>query len=158
MTKRVLITKTSTKRVTAAAIAEAKARNGWSNADAGDALDCSEGTVRLRTDGEDVGNQMTVHELRRITQADGAAVADRIFADLGYRLSGASAVDGDAAGAALQLAASKATLIGQLIAAAADDQINRDEAKLLLPQLAALSEQLTGFMAHLRAVIEGKAK
>ena len=153
MTNRKLITKSSSKRVTADALGEAKRRNGWSNADLGDAMDCCEGSVRNRLDDEDPKNQMLVHELRRITQSDGPAVANCIFADLNFRLtataSQATALD------ALPLAAAKASLVGQLIEAAADNVIDRQEALSLLPQLVDLTNRLVGFKAHLRAIIDG---
>ena len=154
MTKPRLIAKSFTKRVTAAALVEAKARNGWSNADAGDALGCSEGTVRLRCDGDDVANQMTVHELLRVTQADGAAIANRIFGEVGHRLTEttAGASDGDALG----IAAAQAAIVGQLIEAMADQRIDAKEAAALLPQLVTLTERMVSFKAHLRAIIEGE--
>lgn len=152
MTKRLLITKSLTKRITAAAIAEAKARNGWSNADAGDALDCSEGTVRERLDADEAGKQMTVHELRRVTQADGAAIANRILADLGYRL--VPIAGGAAAPDAMALAVQQARCNADLLEAAPDG-IDLGEARRLLPQYVALADTITHFKAQLRAIIEG---
>lgn len=155
MTKRVLITKSSSKQAAADALAEAKRRNKWSNADLGDAMDCSEGSVRNRLDDEDVANQMLVHELRRITQVDGPTVANGIFADTNYRLTQI-----DACGApvnALACAAEHARTASDLIQALADGQIDIDEARHLLPQMVSLSNSLMGLKAHLRAIIDGTA-
>ncbi|NYT43130.1 hypothetical protein HZY97_20310 [Sphingomonas sp. R-74633] len=86
MTKCGLITHSRTKRVTAGALADAKTRNDWSNGDMGDAMGCGEGTVRHRLNADDPSHQMTVHELLRLTQADGPRVANAIFADIQHAL------------------------------------------------------------------------
>lgn len=81
-----LITQSHTKRVVAAAISSAKARNDWSNSDTADALGCCEATVRNRLDAESPNNQMTVHELLRSIQSDDAHIANEIFAEVGHKV------------------------------------------------------------------------
>ena len=81
-----LITQSHSKRVVAAAISAAKARNDWSNSDAADALGCSEATIRNRLDEDAPNNQMTVHELLRSIQSDEGRIANDILRDLGFRL------------------------------------------------------------------------
>lgn len=152
MTKQRLITKSSTKRITAAALTEAKARNGWSNADLGDGMDCSEGCARLRMDGDDPKNQMTVHELRRITQSDGPAVANLIFADLHYRLDGGVA---ELPTEILHVSASLARLAAAISSAAAGGPLNAVDARALLPDAVEVSRQIHGLKALLRALSEG---
>lgn len=83
---RALITQSHTKRTTAAAISAAKARNGWSNSDAADALGCCEGTIRNRLDTDAPNNQMTVHELLRSLQSDGRGIANDILAAVEYEV------------------------------------------------------------------------
>lgn len=80
-----LLSKTFVKRHVAAAIAEAQARNGWSNEDAGDALGCCGNTIINRKHGDDPGMQMTVFELLRSALAD-ERLANEIVALVGLQL------------------------------------------------------------------------
>lgn len=149
MTKPFLITQTHTKRETAAAIAEAKARNGWSNNDAGDALGCGEGTIRNRMEADDPKNQMTVHELLRSIQADGPHIANRILRSVDYRVVPTSC---DSAPDAIAVAGNAARCAAEIITAAADG-FDRDEAKRLLPLVVAQQAELAALETMLRGVI-----
>ena len=151
MTKTSLITKSSTKRVGASALLEVKARREWSNVDLGDAMDCSEGTVRLRIDGDDVAKQMTMHEARRITQADGPAVLNALLSDIGYCLSPIADLLPDVN--PMGVAATAARTASDLITLAVDG-IDPDEAAVLLPLAVTLTADLTDLKAHLRAIIK----
>lgn len=147
--KRRPITKSDAKRAAAAAIADAKERNRWSNADAGDVLGISEGTVRNRlgADEEPDKHQMTVYELARAIAGGEASLATRILRDLcGYHV----APDGGAdAPTALDAAAKAARCAAELIAAAADG-VDADEARSLLPRLVELQAELGGLEARFR--------
>lgn len=149
MTKSALITQTSTKLATAAALGEAKARRKWSNSDAADALGCGEGTIRNRLEGDDPKNQMTVHELRRSLAADGTHIANRILADDGYRVVSAGC---DSAPDALAIAAAQTRCATDLIEAAPDG-FDPGEAERLLPGIVAQIDRLSALEGHLRRVI-----
>lgn len=151
MTKSALITQSRTKQVTAAALQDAKSRNGWSNGDAGDALGCGEGTIRNRLDGDDAKNQMTVHELLRSIQADGPHIANMILAIVDHR---ADPVCCDNAPDAIAAAGAAARCAADLIAAAPDG-FSKAEARTLLPQIEAQIRQLKGLADHMREVIAG---
>lgn len=154
MTKCALITQSLTKRRTAAALLAAKARREWSNSDMGDALGCGEGTIRNRIDGDDAKNQMTVHELLRSIQADGAHIANDILAIVDHRATPrrcTSAPDAiAAAGAAARCAAE--------IIEAAPGGFDRSEAVKLLPSIEQEIEALTALADHLREVIAGATR
>lgn len=149
MTKCGLITQSSTKRVTALAIAEAKRRNGWSNGDAGDALGIAEGTIRNRLDGDDPKNQMTVFELLRSIQSDGPHIANTIFTIVGHR------VDATACGSAPDAlaAAGEAARCAAEIIQAAPNGFDRTEAQHLLPILEGQIAQQTALANFLRGII-----
>jgi len=149
MSKRDLITQTRTKRATAAAIADAKLRNGWSNGDAGDALGCGEGTVRNRLEADDAKNQMTVHELLRSIQADGPHIANAILAVVRCRVA---TVECENAPDALAVAGASARCAAELIAAAPGG-IDPDEARRLLPIVTAQRHELEQLEATLRATL-----
>lgn len=152
MTKSMLITQSSTKRATAAAIAEAKARNDWSNRDAGDALGCGEGTIRNRIDAEDAKNQMTVHELLRSIQADGPHIANRILEGVAYRVlpkSYAAAPD------ALAVAGGAARCAAEIIAASPGG-FDRNEAAKLIPIVVEQQENLAALEQLLRECLAGR--
>jgi hypothetical protein len=149
MTKTTLITQSNTKRLCAAAIADAKERHDWSNRDAGDALGCGEGTIRNRINTDDVGNQMTVHELRRSLAADGTHIANRILSGDGYLVM---PVDTAEPADAFAIAASGARCTAELIEAAQDGFVF-DEAISLLPKVVEQREGLARLEALLRRTI-----
>lgn len=149
MTKSGLITQTDTKRLCAAAIADAKARNDWSNSDAGDALGCGEGTIRNRLNTDDVGNQMTVHELRRSLRADGTHIANKILTEDGYRVVPTGS---EGAPDALTVAAMQTRCAADLIDAAPDG-IDFEEAKRLLPRVVEQQDSLASLEAMFRRII-----
>lgn len=149
MTKCTLITQSHTKRATAAALAEAKVRNDWSNSDAGDAIGCGEGTIRNRLDADDPKNQMTVHELRRSLQADGAHIANAILADVGYRVTPTGC---ESAPDALAVAGASARCAAEIITAAPGG-FDPDEAKRLLPIVTAQMSELASLESMLRKVL-----
>jgi hypothetical protein len=148
MTKCDLITQSHTKRVTASALANAKARNSWSNGDAGDALGIGEGTIRNRLDGDDPKHQMTVHELLRSINTD-TGIANEILAIVKYRVS---PTDCDNAPDAIAVAGSAARCAADIITAAPGG-FDEGEAKALLPGVSALATTLIALEAQLRAVI-----
>lgn len=152
MTKTRVITQAHTKRTTAAALADAKSRRDWSNADLGDALGVSEGTIRNRIDGDCPNHQMNVFELARSIQSDGVDIANRILGELvdhHVEPNGcASAID------AIAIAGLQAQCAADLITAGADG-FDREEAKTLLPKVVEQIGRLEGLEAHLRAVIAG---
>jgi len=150
MTKCDLITQSRTKRETAAAIAEAKARNEWSNGDAGDALGCGEGTIRNRLDADDAKHQMTVYELLRSIQSDGAHIANRIMRVVKHRLV---PTDCSSAPDALAVAGSAARCAAEIITAAPGG-FDRDEAKRLLPIVVAQQADLAALETLLRSEID----
>lgn len=153
MTKPHVITKSDTKRITAAALSEAKARNGWSNADAGDTLGISEGTVRNRlADDEPDKHHMTVYELTRAIAAGELALANKILGDLvGHHVApNAGVID---AATALDAAGAAASCAAELIAAAADGKIDADEARELLPRIVKLIATMTGLEARVRDIV-----
>ncbi len=143
-----LLTQSGTKRVTAAALAAAIARNEWSNADAGEALGCSEGTIRNRLDTGTADKQMPVHELRRSIVVDGPEMANAILADINHRVV---PVHCETAPDALAAAGAAARCAADIIAAAPDG-FDPDEAKLLLPAITRLQHELAGLEAHLRSI------
>lgn len=149
MTKCDLITQSHTKRVTASALANAKARNSWSNGDAGDALGIAEGTIRNRLDGDDPKHQMTVHELLRSITGDGTDIANEILAIVKHRVSPVAC---DNAPDAIAVAGSAAQCAADIITAAPDG-FDEGEAKALLPGVSALATTLIALEAQLRAVI-----
>lgn len=148
MTKCDLITQSHTKRVTASALANAKARNSWSNGDAGDALGIGEGTIRNRLDGDDPKHQMTVHELLRSIKTD-TGIANEIMAIVKHRVS---PTDCDNAPDAIAVAGSAARCAADIITAAPGG-FDEGEAKALLPGVSALATTLIALEARLRAVI-----
>lgn len=156
MTNHALPTKSAAKRATAAAIAETKARRGWSNADAGDVLGISEGTVRNRLDAETIQHQMQVDELARSIVLDGPDIANRILGPLaGVRVV---AIDcGDGAPCALAAAGASARGAADLIEAAPDG-ISREEAIRLLPGVVHLQTMFAGLEVRLRSTIEGRVR
>jgi len=149
MTKSLVITQSSTKRLCAAALADAKSRHDWSNQDAGDALGCGEGTIRNRLNTDDVGNQMTVHELRRSLGADGTHIANKILSGDGYLVVPVTAAD---APDAFALAASSSRCTAELIEAA-QDGFDFDEATSLLPKVVEQREGLASLEVLLRRTI-----
>lgn len=152
MTKRRLITQSDTKRVTAAALAEAKSRNRWSNADAGDALGCAEGTIRNRLDADCSKHQMTVHELVRSIDADGPGIANAILGPLvDHR---AVPIVCDTAPDAIEAAGRAARCAADLIAAGADG-IDADEARALIQPVVDLQATMAGLEVRLRAIVQG---
>lgn len=60
------LTKSAAKRAEAAAISEFKHRHAMSNADVGDVMGASDGTVRNRMDADDADKGLTVYELARL--------------------------------------------------------------------------------------------
>lgn len=152
MTKSRLITQSDTKRATASAIADAKVRNRWSNADAGDALGCAEGTIRNRIDADCCKHQMTVHELARSIDADGPHIANAILGPLvAHRVVPLIC---DTAPHALEAAGRAARCAADLIAAGADG-IDAHEARNLIPDVVALQATLAGLEVRLRAIAGG---
>lgn len=145
-----LITQSHTKKAAASALAEAKARHGWSNTDLGDALGCGEGTIRNRLDTDSPGNQMTVHELLRSIQSDGPAIANRILGEVGYRATPTQA----APDADVLLVASRAALCASELITAAPDGIDPKEAQHLLPLLVDHVAQLTALKETLRVIAQ----
>ena len=85
MAKTEFISQSIVKRRTAAALAAAKDRHGWSDYDAADALGVSRSTIQNRLCGDDPSKQMTIHELLRSFHDDGAAMANEILALAGHR-------------------------------------------------------------------------
>lgn len=145
-------TKSSAKRVTAAGLAEAKTRNAWSNADAGDVLGISEGTVRNRLcDDEPDKHHMTVFELARAIAHGEISLANYILGKLCHHhvvpLQGASAAS------AIDAAQSCARNAAQMLEAAADGVIDYDEAVALLPGVNQLQAKVGAFEARLRETI-----
>jgi hypothetical protein len=149
MTKFAIITQSHTKRATAAALAEAKARNRWSNSDAADALGCGEGTIRNRLDADDPKNQMTVHELRRSLQADGPHIANAILSDVGF---GVVSTECDSAPDALAVAGASARCAAEIISMAPGG-FDPDEARRLLPIVTAQKCELAALETMLRKVL-----
>ena len=151
MTDPRLITQSSTKRVTAAAIGDAKARRSWSNADAGDALGVAEGTIRNRLEADCPKHQMTVFELLRALQSDGVAIPNRIMADAGYEVVPtvcASATD------AIVTAGRQAHCASEIIAAAVDAVITREEWRRLMPVIVQAQADLAAMAAQGRAALD----
>lgn len=153
MTKTKLLSQIGTKQIVAEALRDTKKRNGWSNAETGDAMGCGEGTVRNRLDDEDASHQMTVHELRRLIAVDGSTALDSMIADLGYR----TIVTDDCQRHAdpMTLAAAKARAAADLIAALSDGNISREEAARLLPQFECLVGDIVHMKGQLRAILRG---
>ena len=150
MTKARPLTKSSTKRVTASALAEMKAANEWSNADAADVLGISEGTVRNRLADDTDDHQMTVYELARVIAAGQVPMATRILRDLvDHHVSPDCGAD---APSALEAAESCARHAAALIAAGIDG-IDPGEAGQLLPGLVKLQAELAGLEARFRELI-----
>lgn len=151
MTKCALLTHSHTKRITAAALTAAKARRDWSNGDLADAMGCGEGTIRNRLTDDEPSHQMTVHELRRVTQADGPMIANAIFADLEYQLvpdNPESAID------ALTVAHGAANCAAALIEASPGG-ISVAEWRTLMPILEAQDQRLSSLIQAGRAALAG---
>jgi hypothetical protein len=152
MRKAVILTQSSVKRTTAAAISAAKKRRAWSNGDAGDALGCSANTIANRLDADDPKHQMSVYELLRSVPADGVHIANDIFADVQHRLvpdhcdTVPDAID--AAGAAARCAAD--------ILTAGVDGFSKEEAEQLLPGIVDLQVKYAGLEALLRRIARGE--
>jgi len=149
MTIQRTLTQSRTKLVTADALSDAKKRRGWSNGDAGDALGCGEGTIRNRLDQDDPGHQMTVYELLRSVLADGTHIANAIFDEIDHHLRPhgcASAPD------AIEVAYQQTKCAAELIAAAPGGY-DLEEARRLLPIVAAQNASGAVLEAQLRAII-----
>jgi hypothetical protein len=145
MTKLGLITQSHTKRVTAAAIANAKARNGWSNSDAADALGTCEGTVRNRLDADCPKNQMTVHELLRSLPHD-IGIANDVLAPAGHKvvpLDGTKAPD-------MSLPCIVARFQLELSLALEDGRLDPEELRRMRPQIEALGEAVDGLRERMK--------
>ena len=84
MTKARFISQSLVKRRTAAALANAKDRHGWSDNDAAEALGVCRSTILNRLDSDDPGKQMTIHELLRSIEHDGNLMVNEILALVDY--------------------------------------------------------------------------
>lgn len=150
MTKAIIITKSATKLATAAALAEAKRRRSWSNADAAEVLGTSEGTVRNRlAEDEPDKHHMTVHELARAIAAGEVPMVNQILTDLvGYHVApNATSIE---LPDVLDTAQAAARAAAELIAAAADGEVDAAEADSALPRLVELQAELTGLIEQFR--------
>lgn len=149
MTKSAHITQSSTKRITAAALAELKRLREWSNSDLGEALGCGEGTARNRLCDDDPNNQMPVHELRRLIAAGEFGTVNSIFADLGVHLEQDVF---DTPTDALQAAAASSRCSVALIEAAPDG-ISKAEWRVLLPLLEDEDRKISAMLVEGRRVL-----
>lgn len=154
MTKAPILTQSHAKRVSAAALSTLKARRDWSNADLGEAMGCGEGTVRNRLDGDSSNNQLTAHELVRLTLADGPAVANALFGEVGFELVP------DAHGSAPDalVAASGAARCAAALIERSPDGIDLKEWRELLPLLEDHDRVISAMLRKGRAVLSGGDK
>lgn len=145
------LTQRLAKRIVADALSQQLTAESLNNAEGGDVLGCGEGTIRNRLDRDDDGKQMTVYELARGIRAWGAKFGTAILSKLaGVRCE---VIDGDQAPDPIVFAGDMASLIGELLKAAADRIFSYVEAKALLPFVEKLEEGAGALAEHLREVI-----
>lgn len=151
MTKERHFTQSSTKRITAAALADLKRDREWSNNDLGDVLGCGEGTARNRLCDDDPNNQMPVHELRRLIARGEIGAVNSMLSDLGVHVE----VDQfDTPADALQAAAASSRCSVALIEAAPDG-ISNAEWRRLIPLLEDEDRKISALLVQGRRALAG---
>lgn len=144
-------TQSSTKRITAAALADLKRDREWSNTDLGEVLGCGEGTARNRLCDDDPANQMPVHELRRLIAKGEIGTVNAILCDLGVHIEFDTF---DTPSDALQAAAASSRCSVALIEAAPDG-ISKAEWRKLVPLLEDEDRKIGALLIEGRRALAG---